>query len=469
MSNPADTLALVLVGPHVARATTLPDACARIVHEVGVILEKPCAVLCQTGKAWQVQTRAPQDFEWPPADGVDITIVPLGVAGGVARQLAIVQGGPSPLAEPAWLAALESVLTDALALVALRAERQLLRRNDRGRYRFARELLLIKDGSRLRQLIVERLARSVAAEMASLAIYLPSEDALVIAATYGYPAVLVDHIRIRPGEGVMGDVFARRRATCAQAPRTPANASRYRRYRGSSYMAVPLVTADGVLGVVSVTERANDEPFTREHLRILRGYAVPAALALAREALRDQTTDLAHLAAVDALTGAWNRRHFDERLLEEIQRARRDHSDLALLMIDIDDFKALNDAKGHLSGDRVLREVADIMRRSIRSFDVCARYGGEEFAVLMPGATAPIAVQVGERIRRHTESHFATSGRFPPHVRPTLSVGVSTARPDMTGEALIATADMALAWAKAAGKNVVKQYVDTPARNQMSG
>jgi len=469
MTNPADTLALALVGPLVGRATTLPDACARLVHEVGVILGAPCAVLCQTGKAWQVQASAPQDFQWPLADDAATSIVPLGVAGGIARQLAIVHGGPSPLADPAWFAALESVLTDALALAALRAERQLQRRNERGLYRFARELLLTKDGSRLRQLIVERLARSVAADMASLALYLPSEDALVIAATYGYPAVLVDHIRIKPGEGVTGEVFARRRGTCAQAPRTPANASRQRRYRGNSYMAVPLLTADGVLGVVSVTEPTNDEPFTREHLRVLRGYAVPAALALAREALRDQTADLAHLAAVDALTGAWNRRHFDERILEEIQRARRDHSDLALLMIDIDDFKALNDAKGHLSGDRVLREVADIMRRSIRSFDVCARYGGEEFAVLMPGASAPIAVQVGERIRRHTESHFATSGRFPPHVRPTLSVGVSTARPDMTGEALIATADTALAWAKAAGKNVVKEYVDTPARSQVSG
>ncbi len=469
MTNPAETLALALVGPRVARATTLPDACARIVHEVVAILGAACAVLSNSGKGWQVQAIAPQDFQWPPADDAGTTVVPLGVAGGIARQLAIVSGGSSIPAEPEWLAALEGVLTDALALVALRGERQVRRRIDTGNYRFARELLLKKDGTRLRQLIVERMAKSVAADMASLALYLPSEDALVIVATYGYPAVLVDHIRIRPGEGVMGEVFARRRATCAQAPRTPANASRQRRYRGNSYMAVPLLTADGVLGVVSVTEPADDEPFTREHLRILRGYAVPAALALGREALRDQTADLAHLAAVDALTGAWNRRHFDERLLEEIQRARRDHSDLALLMIDIDDFKALNDAKGHLSGDSVLREVADIMRRSIRSFDVCARYGGEEFAVLMPGATAPIAVQVGERIRRHTEAHFATSGRFPAHVRPTLSVGVSTARPDMTGEALIATADTALAWAKAGGKNVVKQYIDAPARTQVSG
>src|SRR6266480_1619897 len=121
MNNPADPLALVLVGPRVASATTLPDACATIVHEVGALLGASCAVLRNTGKGWQVQASVPQGFSWPPADD-GMTIVPLGAAGGVARQLAIVAG--APFAELEWLAALERILTDALALVALRAERQ---------------------------------------------------------------------------------------------------------------------------------------------------------------------------------------------------------------------------------------------------------------------------------------------------------------------------------------------------------
>ena len=166
--------------------------------------------------------------------------------------------------------------------------------------------------------------------------------------------------------------------------------------------------------------------------------------------------DLAHLATVDQVTGIFNRRHFDDRLEAEIQRGRREGGNLALLMIDVDDFKALNDTRGHLYGDRVLREVGDILRRSVRSFDVCARYGGEEFVILMPGASASTAVQIAERIRKYTESHFADSWRFAGSGRPTLSIGVSTLAADMTGEALVASADAALLWAKAAGKNTVK-------------
>ena len=217
-------------------------------------------------------------------------------------------------------------------------------------------------------------------------------------------------------------------------------------------MAVPLISGRAVLGVVSVTEPEKKSAFTRHDLAILRGYALPAALALSSESLRDQAADLAHLATVDALTGISNRRHFDERLTEEIQRARREHGELALLMIDIDDFKALNDARGHQSGDAVLRDVADILRRSIRSFDVCARYGGEEFAILMPGASTSTAYQIAERIRRHTESHFSDNWRYAAGVRPTLSIGVANATGETSGGTLVATADAALLWAKAAGK-----------------
>jgi diguanylate cyclase (GGDEF)-like protein len=174
--------------------------------------------------------------------------------------------------------------------------------------------------------------------------------------------------------------------------------------------------------------------------------------------LRDRNTGLAHLATVDALTGISNRRHFDERLAQEVQRARREQAGLALLMIDIDDFKILNDTRGHPAGDGVLREVADILRRSVRSFDVCARYGGEEFVILMPGASAATAYQVAERIRRHTEVHFSESWRFGGIGRPTLSIGVSSTPGDLTGEALVAAADAALLVAKGAGKNIVCVY-----------
>jgi diguanylate cyclase (GGDEF)-like protein len=332
------------------------------------------------------------------------------------------------------------------------------RRRERRYYRFARELLLRGAGARVCQVIVDGMAEAVDASQGSLALYSPEEAALAIVATFGHPAVLVSHVRVRPGEGVLGRVFETGRAECGRVPRSAEPLSRQRRYRTDSYLAVPLAGPDGVLGVVSLADARDDQPFTREHLAVLRVYAVPAALALGRESLRDRSVSLAHLATVDALTGLANRRHLDERLAQEVQRAQRGRTNLALLMIDIDDFKILNDTRGHLSGDLVLKEVAEILRRSVRGFDVCARYGGEEFAILMPGATAATAYQIAERIRRHTELHFAESWRFGGTGRPTLSIGVSGSQGELSGEALVATADAALLEAKASGKNVVRLF-----------
>jgi diguanylate cyclase (GGDEF)-like protein len=189
---------------------------------------------------------------------------------------------------------------------------------------------------------------------------------------------------------------------------------------------------------------------------VLTALAAPAALALVREEFRDRMRDLTHLATVDALTGLFNRRFFETRLEQEIERQRRHVDDLALLLVDLDNFKALNDSEGHLVGDRVLREVADILSRAVRIFDVCARFGGEEFVILMPGANAETALRIAERIRRQVEQHFSAASRS--GAGRTVSVGVATAVPTTTRETLIAQADAALFRAKSSGKNVVCVY-----------
>ena len=94
-------------------------------------------------------------------------------------------------------------------------------------------------------------------------------------------------------------------------------------------------------------------------------------------------------------------------------------------MVDIDDFKRINDTLGHLEGDRALRDVANLLRRGVRIFDLCARYGGEEFAILMPGATRHVAVQVAERIRRVVHERSAKGG-----AAMTVSIGVGLLGPD---------------------------------------
>jgi diguanylate cyclase (GGDEF)-like protein len=231
-----------------------------------------------------------------------------------------------------------------------------------------------------------------------------------------------------------------------------------RRYRSSSYLALPLTGAGGVQAVVALTDKADGRPFDERDLAILTSLGGVASLAIAREELRERTRDLAHQASIDGLTGLLNRRYFDSRLEQEIQRQRRQFDDLALLMVDLDNFKELNDSHGHLVGDRILREVADILRRAVRIFDVCARYGGEEFVILMPGANAETALLIAERIRRQVEQHFASGLRPSAQPAQTVSVGVSSASATTTWETLISQADSALFRAKGTGKNVVCVY-----------
>lgn len=180
-----------------------------------------------------------------------------------------------------------------------------------------------------------------------------------------------------------------------------------------------------------------------EQLRVHLGLALNNALAHDR---------LERLAAVDPLTDAYNRRFGLSRLREEYSRAVRAESPLALLMLDLDEFKAVNDTYGHLVGDRVLRAVAAASRRIIREGDVLIRYGGEEFLVLLPGAGTEDLREIGERIRRAVGETVVPDGDA--RIGVTVSVGGATYGDGADSpEALVALADRALYEAKEAGRD----------------
>src|SRR5439155_24013939 len=105
-----------------------------------------------------------------------------------------------------------------------------------------------------------------------------------------------------------------------------------------------------------------------------------------------------HAEAATPLPRLFNRPYFLTRLDEEVERARRQATPLTVVVLDVDDFKQLNDRLGHLVGDGVLRVVGEVLRRSVRLFDVCARHGGDEFAILMPGSSPENSCQIAERI-----------------------------------------------------------------------
>lgn len=162
--------------------------------------------------------------------------------------------------------------------------------------------------------------------------------------------------------------------------------------------------------------------------------------------------ELSRKATIDGLTNLFNHEYFQNILRQEMAGVHRYQKDLSLLLIDIDHFKRFNDTWGHQLGDKVLREVADLIQKSCRDGDTAARYGGEEMAVILPGATLEEARIVGERIRKAIESHNITANGE--QVRITVSLGLAVADHSVTdGAALIRKADTALYESKANGRN----------------
>ncbi|HKN37840.1 MAG TPA: GGDEF domain-containing protein [Acidimicrobiia bacterium] len=167
--------------------------------------------------------------------------------------------------------------------------------------------------------------------------------------------------------------------------------------------------------------------------------------------LARETGELTLLARTDPLTGLHNRRHMEEHLAAAVSAARRHHHPLAVLFIDIDSFKRINDESGYEVGDDVLRTVGDRVRLALRTEDLVGRWGGEEFVAVLPATDLTGAVVVGERVRASIASHAVGIGDLGMHV--TVSVGCASGRGEPAE--LIRQATRALRQAKHAGKNRV--------------
>lgn len=195
---------------------------------------------------------------------------------------------------------------------------------------------------------------------------------------------------------------------------------------------------------------ASQHDYMQDIESVLARYVPGLGLAL-RNALSHER--LQRLAVLDPLTNVYNRRFGLGRLEEEFSRVVRDNASLAVMMLDIDDFKVLNDTYGHMVGDKVIVNVVRCIKDNLREGDVLVRYGGEEFLIILPGASQEDGQQVGERIRRTIDDSFLLEGEQ--QIWQTVSLGLS-ACPDRrleSGDDLIRLADEALYIAKENGKN----------------
>lgn len=201
-----------------------------------------------------------------------------------------------------------------------------------------------------------------------------------------------------------------------------------------------------------------------EHLKLLRQLTKIAKISDRIQTDTRQMAQTLHAASLtDPLTNLPNRRHMIQQLESELARASRNGDGFALIMLDLDHFKAINDAWGHIVGDAALVETANLLRSNLRAHDVCARWGGEEFLILLPGTDREQAETVAEKLRTLVAGHPLTHAGG--EVRVTLSLGIAVHRTGMTADSCIQEADDALYEAKRAGRNrwVVSQPEQTSA------
>jgi diguanylate cyclase (GGDEF)-like protein len=218
-------------------------------------------------------------------------------------------------------------------------------------------------------------------------------------------------------------------------------------------ICVPLIARGSIKGALNIYREGEAVAFSETEFEVAKRFGDAAALALDNAESRAR---LEHQARTDSLTGLFNHSVFYERLLQSLQESSRTHEPIAVLMLDIDDFKHVNDVHGHAVGDELLRFLAEALRAIVRPEDVICRLGGEEFAVVMDACGGEDAVRVAERIQTRL-----AAVDFPGIGRMTVSAGLALGPEHaMNPRELAACAEAAMMTAKAQGKNQVVLYSD---------
>lgn len=320
------------------------------------------------------------------------------------------------------------------------------------------------DTDKLVRHILEMASQALSSERASvMLISHDSTDELVTRIVYGIDDLAREAeppatVRIRSGEGVAGTVLKTGNSLIVNDGH---NDPLFKSYESSqdfepriqNLISVPLKIKDRVTGVINVVNK-HAGLFNADDQRLLEALAQQAAMAVEHARLYE-------MAITDGLTKLYIHRYFQARLEEELLRAKRYHTTVALILFDIDHFKKFNDTYGHQQGDIVLIEVAKLVRQTIRdTVDIPARYGGEEFTIILPETDTAGAQLVAERLRKTVESHGFPGQETALHV--TISLGIATF-PDHASQkgVLIKKADIALYHCKEKGRNCSSVFNDS--------
>lgn len=352
--------------------------------------------------------------------------------------------------------ALESAIVDEQKE---RASRELARKmkNLSVLYSVSEALNFATDLRKILLFILDKARDAVDAEKASLMLLDEDTSELIVHVVRGVPPDIEEKINrgemecttIKVGEAaIAGRVAATKKYLLVNDVEQEKLFKKSDKSYVNSILCMPLIANEQVIGVVNLTNKKDGGKFGEEDVELLSTLANQAAITI-------HNARLYHLAITDGLTQLRIHRYFQQRLSEEIIRAKKFNHPLSLIMSDIDHFKKFNDTYGHQQGDIVLIETAKIFRLNVRDVDIAARYGGEEFAMILPEADVKEAVRIAEKLRKKIEEHKYPSKQG--KLKVTISLGVAT-YPDHAKEKdlLIKAADKALYKAKESGRNRVE-------------
>lgn len=221
--------------------------------------------------------------------------------------------------------------------------------------------------------------------------------------------------------------------------------------KSEELVLIPLKAKDKINGIIVADNFITREPISKDDLHMLTMLANQAGLAIENSQLYEKTVMLAHM---DSLTELWHHGYFQYLLQAELEKTKATKAPLSLVMLDIDDFKIYNDTLGHQAGDKILSELAMLLKNQSRKMDFVCRYGGEEFAMILPQTDKKEAFLIAERLRMDIVKHSFSHEDIFPTKKLTVSLGIASFPEDGLSPAeLISASDKALYQAKHKGKN----------------
>ena len=309
------------------------------------------------------------------------------------------------------------------------------------------------DAEELFRILPERVMRTLGLNDFCILLYNPDTRMLTCRAGAGKASDLAGDFEIASGEGVSGRVFETGEPVYLPDVRSSSEFLYYggRRMDVRSFICVPLLSKGKAIGVLNV-HHSSPKAFDAESVATMRVLASYLAIAI-------ENADLFHfvktLAEKDSLTLLYNHGAFHEKLQIELERAARYGRALSVIMLDLDDFKGINDAYGHVVGDRILLMTAGVLCAHLRKSDIAARYGGDEFAVILPETDLAAATTIASRIAAGISEVRMDTGRGST-ITFTASIGYAACLPDSSGrENILNVADRLMYESKHRGRGGV--------------